>query len=149
AQYAYQQAQFQAATDWSADGRYILFDFGDPAATSIYAIETRPGAVPFTVVKSAAWDGDGHFSPDGRWIAFQSLEGASLSQVFVTPFPGPGPRLQVSTTSGQGPRWRKDGRELYYVTVQGDIMAVTIDTKGGAVRVGTPHKLFHQSVALS
>lgn len=82
---------------------------------------------------------DGQFSPDGRWIAYESpLSGRS--EVYLQPFPGPGPRQTVSTGGGESPRWARDGRELYYTT-RDKLMAVMIpDTV--ELSIGAPQFVF-------
>ena len=67
----------------------------------------------------------GQFSPDGRWVAYQSNESKPV-QIFIQPFPGPGGPRQVTTAGGSQPRWRPDGKELFYVGLDGRLMAVPI-----------------------
>jgi Tol biopolymer transport system component len=67
----------------------------------------------------------GQFSPDGRWVAYSSNESGKW-EVFVAPFPGPGGNWQVSTSGGSEPRWRRDGKELFYVAPDGKMMAVDV-----------------------
>src|SRR5207244_1980532 len=67
----------------------------------------------------------GVFSPDGRWLAYASDESGRF-EVYVQPFPGPGAKLQVSTAAGVQPRWRGDGRELFYREPSGRFMAVPV-----------------------
>ena len=82
----------------------------------------------------------GTFSPDGRWVAFRHNlpEGG---EVFVQAVEGP-TRVRISSTGGMGPVWRSDGRELYYESADGKVMAVPVDTVGGEFRAGTPTPLF-------
>ena len=88
----------------------------------------------------------GRFSPDGKWIAYECAETGEY-QVCVAPFPGPGPKLQVSTTGGEGPHWRRDGRELYFFDSRaGAIMAVSVTTAGSEVHAGATRKLFSTMV---
>ena len=69
-------------------------------------------------------ESQGQFSPDGRWVAYASDE-SGRPEVYVQPFPGPGPKIQISTAGGIQPRWRRDGKELFYrVDVTGKMMAV-------------------------
>ena len=69
---------------------------------------------PFPVVQTPFDETAGQFSPDGRWVAYQSNESRPV-QIYVRPFPGPGGPWQVSTAGGSQPRWRPDGKELFYV----------------------------------
>ena len=83
----------------------------------------------------------GQFSPDGRWIAYQSDE-SGRQEIYVRAFPGPGGQWQVSTSGGVYPRWAPGGKELYYIGPEGRLMAVPITAKASAVEVGTPVVLF-------
>jgi Tol biopolymer transport system component/predicted Ser/Thr protein kinase len=115
--------------DWSADGRFLLFSSSDPDARmqrdlwvfSFADVKARP------FVTSPSRDEDGQFSPNGRWVAYISDE-SGRSEVYVRPFPGPGPRRQVSTAGGSMPRWRSDGRELFYVALDNKLMAAPVKT---------------------
>ena len=89
----------------------------------------------------------GQFSPDGRWVAYQSNESRPV-QIYVRPFPGPGGPRQVTTAGGSQPRWRPDGKELFYVGLDGRLMAVPIAV--GADRqleTGTAVALFRTQLA--
>jgi Tol biopolymer transport system component len=95
------------------------------------------------VVESRAQDGAGQVSPDGRWLAFQSNESGAF-QVFLQSLASPGTKLQVSIDSGARPRWRADGRELFYVdaTGSGGFISVTVEPDGETIRLGKPVPLF-------
>jgi Tol biopolymer transport system component len=82
----------------------------------------------------------GKLSPDGHWLAIMSRD-AGPQEVFVLPFPSANGRWQISTAGGVTPRWRRDGKELYYIAPDGKMMAVDISTTGG-FRAGVPHPLF-------
>ena len=132
---------YQSPTDWSRDGKYILYERGAPGSSEVWAIGTQPGSKEFPVIKSSTWARDGRFSPDGKWVAYASNE-SGQDEVYLAPFPGPGPKLQISATVGASPRWRGDGRELYFYSGNNEIDAVSIAIPGGEVRVGSPRKLF-------
>ena len=97
----------------------------------------------FPVVNSTFEEKDGQFSPDGRWIAYQSNETGQF-EIYLRPFPGPGEQKRVSTNGGAQVRWRRDGRELFYIALDGRLMAVPIRfaSDGKAVDLGTPVPLF-------
>ena len=80
----------------------------------------------------------GQFSPDGRWIAFSGLgsSGSGDPEVYVGRFPGPGRRIQISNHGGLQARWRADGKELFYISMDKKLMAVAIDTSHDEPVVG-------------
>jgi len=83
--------------------------------------------------------GDGQVSPDGKWIAYQALV-SERYEIFVQPFPGPGPRQQISTGGAQSPLWSRDGSELFFTTSD-ELMAVDVTT-APVFSAGTPHIVF-------
>ena len=86
----------------------------------------------------------GRFSPDGRWIAYQSDETGRF-EVYVQSFPDPKAKVQVSARGGGAPYWRRDGRELFYQAPDQRIMAVPIDLSAAAARPGAPVELFQST----
>ena len=80
------------------------------------------------------------FAPDGRWIAYSSTD-AGQRNVYVQPFPGTGGKHQISRDGGSQPVWRADGKELFYLGVDGTLMAVPIDATG-QFAAGVPEALF-------
>ena len=85
--------------------------------------------------------GFGKFSPDGRWIAYASGE-SGRNEVYVAPFPGPGGKWLVSTAGGTWPRWRRDGTEIFYLALDNQLMAATVNGKGSSFEVGAVKPLF-------
>ena len=116
-------------TDWSPDGRYVLIDKGTIGATDIWVLPLAEPDKAFPLVQSPTLDGNGQFSPDGRWVAYMSQQSGRL-EVYVTAFPGGGARWQVSANSGTQPRWSADGQTLYFVSIGGQLMAASVDGKG-------------------
>jgi serine/threonine protein kinase len=133
-------------TDWSADGRFILFRITDPATGyDIWALplgDGRPGE-PFPVVRTPFDEREAQFSADGGWIAYQSNE-SNRTEIYVQRFPTPDRRVRVSTNGGAQPRWSRDGRELFYLSLDGELMAVPIafDDDGRTAEAGVPVPLF-------
>jgi Tol biopolymer transport system component len=129
----------QSANDISPDGKVLLVDNNTPQGEEdILAFPLEGGkASPFVAGPFAQWGG--MFSPDGRWVAYSSDE-SGRPEIYVTSFPRAEGKWQISSGGGEGPRWRQDGRELYYVG-GGRIMAVALDTEGG-LRIGATAALF-------
>jgi Tol biopolymer transport system component/tRNA A-37 threonylcarbamoyl transferase component Bud32 len=134
-------------TDWSRDGRWLLLQGGEAprsqAEADIWALPADGDRKPFPVVQTESDDRDGQFSPDGKWIAYATAE-TGRWEVYVQPFPGPGLRTAVSIDGGAQPRWRSDGKELFFVALDGHLMAVpmSLPPDGGAPKAGTPAPLF-------
>jgi Tol biopolymer transport system component len=81
------------------------------------------------------------FSPDARWMAYASDE-SGKAEVYVQRFPGPGRKFQISTAGGGQPRWRRDGKELFYREVNGRLMAVPVTLGAASLEAGAPQPLF-------
>jgi Tol biopolymer transport system component len=135
-------------TDWSRDGRYLLYCAGNLGATDIWALPVADPSKAFPLVRSQWNDGSGQFSPDGRWVAYVSLE-SGRGEVYVTPFPAGGARWQVSTSGGNLPRWRGDGRELYFLSPDDEIMAAAVSESRDRFEVNSVTPLFRVSLSVS
>jgi serine/threonine protein kinase len=134
------------ATDVSPDRRFLLFtEFGKTGA-DVWALPLSGERKPVPIVKSGAAERNGKFSPDGRWVAYESNESGRY-EVYVQSFPGSGGKWQVSSGGGTGPRWRHDGRELFYITRDGILMAVQIDTTSQVPKKGAAEPLFQTRMA--
>jgi Tol biopolymer transport system component/serine/threonine protein kinase len=131
---------------WSHDGRYIAYLLGADKAPDIYAMPLFGDKKPFPVVQGAFQKDEPQFSYDGKWLAYTSNESGTF-QVYVTSFPGRDQREQITMAGGGQPRWRQDGRELYYRTTDnGRLMAVDITLSNKIEKVGEPHALFTPTV---
>src|SRR5262249_42228748 len=96
---------------------------------------------PFPFLQTEAYESMGRFSPDGRWIAYISDESQQL-EVHLRPFPGPGGKQQVSIAGGREPRWRGDGKELFYLAADNKLMAGGLKVKGSTLEIGAVRPLF-------
>ncbi len=129
----------------SPDGRFLLYAILGPAAApnsnDVWVLPLSGDRKPFPFVESPAFaELRSQFSPDGRWVAYASNESGRF-EVYLKPFPGPGGKFLVSTAGGHDPRWRRDGKELFYVSEK-QMMAVTVAATTTSVDVGAARPLF-------
>ena len=131
--------------DWSADGRLILL----ASATDLWVLDvaTREGHKWHSVPGSSSPSSAGCFSPDNKWIAYGSSD-SGRDEIYVRPYPGPGGQWQVSIGGGFRPHWSNDGREIIYAGLDGDLMAVAVDTRDG-FRTAAPRRLFRAGARMA
>jgi hypothetical protein len=130
---------------WTRDGLVAYVDFGETTSTDIWVLDTRSNKAQ-PVVQTAAQEMLATLSSDGKWLAYNSNE-AGRDDVYVQPYPGPGPRVLVSRSApgGFAPTWRGDGAELYYYTGTEaglQMHAVSLQITEAGVSVGAPRALF-------
>jgi Tol biopolymer transport system component len=130
-------------TDWSAG--YVLYTEMS-SSPHVWALPVSGDRKPIPLLSSPSAASQARLSPDGRWIAYTSLSEAGGSRVYVQPFPRGSGKWQVSTITGVLPRWRGDGRELFYMTM-GAVWAVDVTTTTTSFTRGVPRKLFDAIVA--
>jgi eukaryotic-like serine/threonine-protein kinase len=121
--------------DWSRDGKYILY-----TQDNDFWFVTAPELKSGLFLKAPSVLRNGQFSPDGKWVAYASNE-TGRWEIYVTSFPAPSGKWQVSVGGGEQPRWRADGRELFYLSPDSKVMAVPVTT-GANFDAGTPVALF-------
>ena len=127
--------------DWSRDGKWLLYQVEDPKTGSdIYALSTAAPHTSQPVLQTPFAEQHAKFSPNGRWIAYQSDESGRM-EVYVATFQGPAGKWQISTRGGGDPCWSRDGRELFYLAADQHLMAVPVGG-GDSFSPGTPHALF-------
>ncbi len=139
----------KAPSDWSPDGRFLLFRSIDPqTGFDLWVLPVSGDKKPFPFLKTPFEERNGQFSPDGKWIAYQSNESGRF-EIYVLPFPGPGQKFQISTSGGAQPRWNKNGKEIFYVSLDSKMMAapVKLSADGQSLETGTPVALFPIRVA--
>lgn len=128
-------------TDWSADGASILFtDYPSPGHRDIWLLSLTSAAAPRAIVKGRASATNGRFSPDGRYIAYESSETGD-SDVYVQSLSDPR-RWRVSTDGGTEPAWGRDGRELFFISHSRQVNAVEVSTNPDGLAFGKPRTLF-------
>jgi len=139
-------------TQWSPDGRFIVYWHTDPKTkTDLWLLPVSPGqavppasAKPIPFLQTQFVERMGQISPDGRWMAYSSDE-SGLREVYVRPFPRGGDEVRISTAGGDQPRWRGDGRELFYIAASGNMTAVPVQVTPGEnprLEPGVPEPLF-------
>jgi serine/threonine protein kinase len=136
--------------DWTPDGHYLLYSEENPnTRDDIWAVHVAEGnrqKQPVAVLQTRFDESDPQVSPDGQWIAYVSTE-SGRAEIYIQAFPasaGPltGGKWQVSAEGGVAPRWRGDGKELYFVTPEyRNIMAVGVHAKGKDLEFDKPLKL--------
>jgi Tol biopolymer transport system component len=132
---------------WSPDGRYIAYVTVDPKThADIWVLPLSGGGKPTPIVQTPFAELHARISPDGRWMAYTSNE-SGRQGVYVTRFPEPGGKWQVSTNGGAFPVWRRDGRELFYRAADGKLMAVPV-APGSDFAPGAPIPLFELRAAI-
>jgi Tol biopolymer transport system component len=129
----------QTARDWHPGGGFVAYENGTVTGVDIWIVPTTGNRTPTAFLNSKFNETAPQFSPDGRWIAYVSDE-AGQPDVYVRPFPGPGEAHRISAESGANPRWRRDGKELFYTAGQ-RLMAVPVNT-GASFDAGAATVLF-------
>ena len=132
---------------WSPDGKFLLYRaVGDPkTGDDLWVLPLAGERKPFPFAQTTFAEVSGQFSPDGRWIAYQSDE-SQRAEIYVAPFNGPGSvpagKRQISTAGGIQPRWRRDGKEIFYISSDGRLTAADVSVKGTTFEVGAVRALF-------
>ena len=148
-------AGVQFISDWyeGAAGSFIVYqDLSPGTGVDLFQVSLSGDHKPVPLVQTAGDDTDGRVSPNGRWLAYVSTE-AGRSEVYVRALNGATGRSRISTDGGVAPRWRGDGRELFYIATgstlpfgatvpDGRLMAVEVDGAGERFTAGIPKLLF-------
>jgi Tol biopolymer transport system component len=144
----FRDTQTKITPSVSPDNNWILYTVPASTPTDRDEIWQRPlvgagntGAEPHRFIQVAGNATGPRFSPDGHWVAYSSDQSGRF-EVYVTAFPGPAEKRQVSSGGGKAPRWRLDERELYYVTGLGQVNAVEITVGNGSLETGRTDTLF-------
>ena len=133
----------KALNDISRDGRYALYDTaGSTEFCELWALPLFGQRKPVPFVRgSGSGAREGHFSPDGRYVAYASHESGRY-EIYVQTFPEHVGKWQISTSGGIEPAWRADGKELFYLGPEDEMMSVKTDTTGGTFKAGIPEQMF-------
>jgi hypothetical protein len=132
-------------TDWSPDAANIVYhSAGETTGDDIWVLPMSGGSKPHAFLQTPFNEMQGKLSPDGHWMAYTSDESGML-EVYVRPFPAGAEKWAVSTNGGSEPKWRGDGKELFYLGADRKLMSVPI-VAGATLEVGVPKALFETKV---
>jgi Tol biopolymer transport system component/predicted Ser/Thr protein kinase len=134
----------QFTSDWSPDGARLAILRGHPVFSDFAQIWTIAAdgsghEMAFSQARMFAYDAQ--FSPDGKWMAYTTLE-AGREEVFISSYPDARGKWQVSKAGGNFPRWRRDSREIFYIAPDGSLTAVEVSSKGDTIEMGESKSLF-------
>jgi dipeptidyl aminopeptidase/acylaminoacyl peptidase len=125
---------------WSKDGKYLIVGRPMGPDYQLWAVAMDGSGEELPLVQGVSLADEARFSPDGKWVVFHAAI-AGVPEVFAIRFPPTGERWQISTGGGVQPRWRGDGRELYYLDSDGQVMVVVLPD-GDPTKAHTPNPLF-------
>jgi len=134
---------FSFPSSISPDGRSLLYDMDErgPTGRDIYLVALSGDRTPKRLIATQADEESGNFAPNGRFLAYVSDE-SGRDEVYVAAFPQPGGKWQVSPGGGIEPRWRADGKEIYFFDLDNRLFAAPVSMEGPDFRSGTPQPLF-------
>jgi serine/threonine protein kinase len=136
---------YKMPLDWSPDNRFLLYARGDRTVANDVPTElwlvSRVDRKPRPFLTRPFDKFSAVFSPDGQFVAYSSIESGRV-EVYITTFPMPGEKIRVSTNGGLWPRWRHDGRELFYVEAPNTVMSVPLAFRNGEWAPEPPRPLF-------
>jgi len=130
----FESSEEKYVQDWSRDGRFLLYSAGPSASDlsadrDLWVLPVAPGdRKPALYLKTEFDEGQAQFSPDGRFIAYRS-DASGRNEIYVQPFPTASDgRWTISEGGGSQPRWRSDGKELFYISADSKVVAVGVST---------------------
>jgi Tol biopolymer transport system component len=145
-----ESSQTKIPSSWSSDGRYLLFAMIDEKTGSdLWARPFFDDGKPFPLANRDFGEFIGSFSPDNRWILYES-NGSGRPEVYIQSFPELGEKRQISFEGGGDPRWRRDGKEIFYIAPDGTLMATTVSSLPGEkqIRSEKPVPLFPTTLTI-
>ena len=140
---------FVYSIDWTSDGKFLIFSeiLSSTGKSRIAKLTTTGNAGPVPVLEASGTNfGYARVSPDGKWIAYRSDE-SGTDEIYVSSFPNVPGKLQVSVAGGSMPCWRGDGKELYYLTPDNNLMAAEMKEANGSLQVVATKTLFQTAAA--
>jgi Tol biopolymer transport system component len=145
-----QSSNYQFATDWSRDGLFVLyFELAPHTQRDLWILpvtsdgKPTPGTTAKAYLRTPFNESNGRFSPESspRWVAYQSDESGRY-EIYIRSFPEPHGATRISTAGGQFPQWGQDGRELFYVSPDNKLMAVTLNIGADSAQPSAPREMF-------
>jgi serine/threonine protein kinase/Tol biopolymer transport system component len=137
--------------DWSRDGKYLMYNYQPPSGPRLYVLPLDGDRKPRRFVNAEFMTQQGQFSPNGRWVAYRSTE-SGTTEIYVQGFTLDSSQArgkwQVSVAGGELPRWRRDGKELFFHFGDG-FFAVDVKTDGASFEAGIPRLLFQVPTVIS
>jgi len=144
----FESDQNKEPTDWSRDGRFILFNAYDGIdGSDIWVLPVFGDGKAYALLKTAFEESSASFSPDGLWLAYISNE-TGRAEVYIQTFPQTGGKWLISNGGGGQPRWRADGKELFYIAPDKTLMSVEVKTES-TLETAAPKPLFITKVRSS
>jgi Tol biopolymer transport system component len=125
--------------DWSPDGTSIVYQEG--ARGALWQLALSGDRKPVPLLQNNFNNGNARFSPDGRWLAYQSDESGRM-EIYTQPLTTPGERVRISINGGIQPHWRRDGKELFYLDADHRITAIELRRDDVNLEPGSPSMLF-------
>ena len=127
--------------DWSEDGKFLVYmQTGGRTGTDLWLLPLEGERKPIPYLQTPFNESEAQFSPDGHWMAYASNE-SGQPQVYIQSIPASGTKFQISNAGGVQPRWRRDGKELFYISSDNKLMAVSLKV-GDTVAADPPKPLF-------
>ena len=131
--------------DWSPDGKFLVFQHAPRGTNEVWVLPLAGERKPFPLPQAQSPAFASAFSPNGKWLAYCSSESGE-QKIYVVSFPGPGGKWQVSPGGGCYPRWRHDGKELFYLSTDNKIVAAEVRGDASSFSVGAVNALFETRV---
>jgi hypothetical protein len=132
-------------TSWSPDGRLILYRVSSTTSNDLWIQRLDGQEKPRPFIATESDENNGRISPDGRWAAYTS-DASGRPEVYVTSMPDAAGTWQLSTTGGSMPRWRQDGREVFFLAPDNTLMAASVDGSGAGFQVNDARPLFRPTM---
>jgi Tol biopolymer transport system component len=136
-----------AVNDWSNDGRFLLYsalDVKNRRDLRTVSLEGTPNVVPF--LETPFNEHQGRFSPNGKWVAYTSDE-SGRPEIYVRPFPPGSGKWKISVDGGELPQWNRDGKELFFLTLDRKLMSASLRVAAGSFSSETPRVLFEGRIS--